>query len=614
MAIISSGGLRDGEPQLPELIYANASPRSVGPESVFETWRPVTADEAQDFVSDEGATLQAVARLLDAGFDVLGVSPQTVNIAGPPDLYDAVFGVTLQPEERPVLKPGQVVGTATFVENPASDVPGLIETAGTEFGDVLEGVAIEEPVYWMGPSPFAPAKGYWHLRVPGDIAAGTGAEHAHRGGHTGRGVHVAMVDSGWYRHPFFTTRGYNVNPVVLGPGATDAERDESGHGTGESANLLAVAPDVEFTMVKMSFTNSLGAFNAAVALGPRVISCSWGSDRSDPPLSAAQQALAAAIALAVAEGIVVVFSAGNGHWGFPGQHPDVVSAGGVFMDDTGGLQASTYASGFASRIYSGRNVPDLSGLVGMVPRAAYIMLPVEPGDDIDRDLAGGTHPDGDETAPDDGWAAFSGTSAAAPQLAGAAALVLQANEELTPAATRSILMSTATDVTNGTNHARFGNSAGPGYDLATGAGLVDAHAAVVHAALHNGDGSDQTPAADSTATDGTAAEAPISASVVLNDPGDGGALARACAGLASLGFDTSLPYAGSFSITGTPTLFAQAFPSLEADRFDPGFLSSAPGGELELPVADLASPLPEVAPEIAAVFFTEVPDFGPGNP
>ena len=41
------------------------------------------------------------------------------------------------------------------------------------------------------------------------------------------------------------------------------------------------------------------------------------------PLSAADNALAAAIALAVARGIIVVFSAGNGHFGFPGQHPDV---------------------------------------------------------------------------------------------------------------------------------------------------------------------------------------------------------------------------------------------------------------------------------------------------
>src|SRR3712207_5891708 len=235
-----------------------------------------------------------------------------------------------------------------------------------------------------------------------------------------------MVDSGWYRHPYFTSRGYRSAPVVLGPAASDPDDDESGHGTGESANLFAVAPDIDFTMVKMSFVNSTGAFTTAAQLQPQVISCSWGSDRCDPPLSAADNALAAAVATAVLNGIVVVFSSGNGHCGFPGQHPDVISAGGVVLRPDGALQASDYASGFASRVYPGRDVPDVSGLVGMRPRAAYIMLPVQPGDAIDRDLGDGTsHPNGDETPPDDGWAAFSGTSAAAPQVAGVCALLRQ---------------------------------------------------------------------------------------------------------------------------------------------------------------------------------------------
>ena len=45
------------------------------------------------------------------------------------------------------------------------------------------------------------------------------------------------------------------------------------------------------------------------------------------------------------------------------------------------------------------------------------------------------------------------------------------------------MMSTATDVTVGNNHPVFNNPAGPGYDLATGAGLVDANRAVLRARL-----------------------------------------------------------------------------------------------------------------------------------
>src|SRR5262249_27636369 len=155
-------------------------------------------------------------------------------------------------------------------------------------------------------------------------------------------------------------------PVVLAPGAANPADDESGHGTGESTNIFAVAPDVQLLPVKMSFTNSTAAFNAAVGLGPDIITCSWGSS-TNGPLSAADQALAAAIATAVASGIIVVFSAGNGHFGFPGQHPDVISAGGTFMLQDGSMTASDYASGFISQIYPNRRVPDLCGLVGMKP-------------------------------------------------------------------------------------------------------------------------------------------------------------------------------------------------------------------------------------------------------
>ena len=468
---------------LPQIVYAQASPRSVGGLSMFEAENFITGDVVQNFMSEDEVIRTAAARLQAAGFELLQISPLTINIAGAPALYDRVFGTKLQPEERPVIKEhGE--DTATFVEAADSDLPGLIKTDGTPLADVLEGVAIEEPRYFHQ-NIFAPPKAYWHLDVPGGVSLGVNADRAHRGGITGRGVKVVMADTGWFSHPYFSARGYRSSPVVLGPAAANAAADEVGHGTAESANAFAVAPDIDFTMVKMSFVNSIGGFNTAVGLSPQIISCSWGSSNQFGPLSAADQALAAAIALAVASGIIVVFSAGNGHWGFPGQHPDVISAGGTFMRQDGTFQASNYASGFASNIYPGRNVPDVTGLVGMLPRAAYIMLPLQAGDQIDVDLAtSGAFPNGDETATNDGWAAISGTSAAAPQLAGVAALIRQACPKLTPAAVRSIMKSTARDVTSGTsNAATGGHAAGPGPDLATGNGLVDANRAVLTAKI-----------------------------------------------------------------------------------------------------------------------------------
>ena len=478
-AVLRRPKLKSTKLTVPPKIFAQASPVSSGELSMFDAQEKIDSGVVANFTSDEDVTSRASARLEDAGFEILHVSRLMINIAGSAKLFERSFKTKIFAEERPVIKPGAHEDTATFLDTRDTPISGLISTKGTRFADVIEGVAIEEPRYFME-STLAPTKEYWHLRVPGDVSIGCNADRAHRAGISGRGVHVVMVDSGWYRHQFFVRRGYRASPVVLGPGAANPLADESGHGTGESANLFAVAPDIGFTMVKINFVNSIGAFNAAVDLGPDIISCSWGSSVRNPPLSAANQALAAAVAAAVSSGIIVVFSAGNGHWGFPGQHPDVISAGGVFMHPDESLEASDYASGFMSNIYVRRRVPDLCGLVGMQPGASYIMLPVEPSDNIDRGRAGGTHPPRDETDPDDGWAVFSGTSAAAPHLAGASALIKQACPYLQPTDVRDILRTTARDVTVGSgNPSTGGNPATTGPDLATGDGLVDAHKAAM---------------------------------------------------------------------------------------------------------------------------------------
>ncbi len=43
------------------------------------------------------------------------------------------------------------------------------------------------------------------------------------------------------------------------------------------------------------------------------------------------------------------------------------------------MEATPFANGYKSKIYSERQVPDICGLCGLEPIAAYIMLPVEPG-------------------------------------------------------------------------------------------------------------------------------------------------------------------------------------------------------------------------------------------
>ncbi|WP_258074323.1 S8 family serine peptidase [Brevibacillus laterosporus] len=428
-----------------------------------------------------------------------------INISASPETYEKVFNTKIVAEERSVMKHGQM-STATIIDDPSTEMSGLIDTSNSALADVLEGVAINEPVYYLSlgnggvttlerptsmatpPSATAPNVQGYYLDVPEDVARILKANSVHDEGITGRGIHVAMVDSGWYRHPYFEAKGYHANQVVLAPGASSPTHDESGHGTGESANIFAVAPHITFTMVKQgglpnkdAAVNAAGDFNTAVQLRPDIITCSWGFDtKRRSSISAFERVLSTAFANAVRQGITVVFSAGNGHISFPGQHPDVISAGGVYVDETGRMQTSNYASGFNSRIFPGRKVPDVCGLVGMQSRAQYIMLPVEPGDKLDGraatidPISGSTVVDGTTTS--DGWARFSGTSAAAPQLAGICALLKQVNPTITPQKIKEVLMNTATDVTVGVSFQ--GTPAGPGDDVVTGSGLANAKKAV----------------------------------------------------------------------------------------------------------------------------------------
>src|SRR5512132_1759590 len=78
------------------------------------------------------------------------------------------------------------------------------------------------------------------------------------------------------------------------------------------------------------------------------------------------------------------FSVGNGQFSIEPQVPGVLAAGGVYMDESGNLRASDYASGYQSPWFDNVVVPTICRLVGLQPRAQYLMLPLQPGSQIDQ--------------------------------------------------------------------------------------------------------------------------------------------------------------------------------------------------------------------------------------
>ena len=281
-------------------------------------------------------------------------------------------------------------------------------------------------------------------------------------------------------HPHYLAQGYTIDDIRT-VGGLDVNTDEVGHGTAEAANILAVAPGATFSFVKDSdggWNNfSLAAFQAAIQhQNPNIISCSWGTFGFDA-------ALELEIINAISNDITVIFAAGNGHTDDPAAfvqsvtHPNLISVGGAYPIQGGGFRASNYSSSYDSLIYTNpqRHCPDVVGLVGEVPSACLIMLPTEPANGMDSGIASsGAFPVGDNTATDDGWCVCSGTSAAAPQTAGLAALLLQQHPNLKPMAIKNILENSAQDVQTGsTSPYSGGDTAAPGWDAATGFGLID---------------------------------------------------------------------------------------------------------------------------------------------
>ncbi|MES2018743.1 MAG: S8 family serine peptidase [Pseudomonadota bacterium] len=444
----------------------------------------------RDFAPAPGEMETAIEALRQRGFVVSGKGRMTLSVRGTAAQFEHTFGTRLATFP---LDHGRCY-SAPCVYYPPDGAPWHPDPV---LAQLIDDAYIQWPhIYLSEPiSARPPQVAYYHLDVLADVPAKLNVPPIHSAQHHGEGVRVVMIDTGFaHSHPFFVANGF-TSSVVLAPSATSRDTDPGSHGTGESANLFAIAPKATFIGVKLGDdANPLGGasilegFQEALKHKPHVITVSMCYDLREmdgggelKQLPNGLKPLEAEIQAAIAAGIVVVFSAGNGHYAFPASMPEVISAGGAYVAQDGSMRASDYASAFTSNIYSGRHVPDVCGLVGLLPWGDYIMLPVPPGQDIDSGNA--AH---DGTTPGDGWAVFSGTSAAAPQIAAVCALLLQKNPRLKPAEVKALLTRTAIDVREGaanpaSDPAGVGIMAGPGTDGATGAGLVDAHAAWLQA-------------------------------------------------------------------------------------------------------------------------------------
>ncbi len=284
----------------------------------------------------------------------------------------------------------------------------------------------------------------------------------YEGDQTGDGIGVAVIDSGIMgTHPDLAQRVAAFKDYVNGYDNTPY--DDYGHGThiagliggsgassvanGLKRNYRGVAPAVHFVGLKVLDAFGAGRTSDVIAAldwcvahktqyNLRVVNLSLsttvtGPSAGDPICQAAERAVDA--------GLVVVASAGNfggvyGTVGAPGNDPKVITVGASNTRGTAARSDDTITSftGRGPTAYDVLIKPDL-----VAPGNDIVSLRV-PGATLDTLYPIQTRL---STSPD--YARLTGTSMSTALVSGAAALMIGANDRLTPVAVKATMMFTA---------------------------------------------------------------------------------------------------------------------------------------------------------------------------
>ena len=457
---------------MPDRVPVRLVPKTAEGASLLTDVAEITPRIAKQFSPDRRRAESAQGLAFSKGIECRLSPRNSLDGLIPIDKFKDVFGSEVETRQ---FEPEYPSASARHFFAPKREL-----TVPAELQETIAFAYVPIPPEFAAETFVPPPASVYHLRL-GDVTRALKARPCHRRGWSGRGIRVAMADTGFYRHPFYEGQGYNIQRVsTTGTDASIDEDPDGGHGTGESANVLVTAPDCHFFGVKHNDYSAL-ALEGCLAQNPHVMTNSWGwnvDNRSfdqwkvdDPNVFNELRDIERILADAIDEGVTVFFCVGNGHRFFPSSMPDVIAVGGTTVDTDGSLKASSFASSFESQLYPGRRVPDICGITGELgtsPMKGHIMLPVP----------NGTHFEGTNlpaSQSNKGWGIFSGTSAATPQVAAIAALMLSVNPALTRTEIKRILAATATDVEQG--RSILGDTAAIGFDNATGAGFANAIAA-----------------------------------------------------------------------------------------------------------------------------------------
>lgn len=271
-------------------------------------------------------------------------------------------------------------------------------------------------------------------------------------GLTGKGVTIAIIDTGIYPHKDFEGRiigfkdyvnGYREPYDDQGHG-THVAGDCAGDGTMSGGKYKGTAPEAKLVGVKSLDKHGAGRFSDIIKgiqwvvenkdkYNIKVMNMSLGgpafqSYKDDPICQAVEKAMD--------KGIVPVIAAGNSGpkaftVGSPGNHPEVLTVG-AFDDKNTVERYDDHIAEFSSR---GPTKIDNLTKPDVLSPGVNITAPTAYGSVLD------THPKIPHEGPD--YITISGTSMATPIMAGIVADLVQAHPEMSPKEVKQLFTETA---------------------------------------------------------------------------------------------------------------------------------------------------------------------------
>jgi len=274
--------------------------------------------------------------------------------------------------------------------------------------------------------------------------------------YTGKGIGVAVLDTGVYDHPDLSGRISAFKDFIknaLSP------YDDNGHGThvagdiaasGQSSDSKFQGPAKDCNIIGVKVLDKMGSGSLSTVIqgiqwcidnkdkyNIRVINLSLGSDATE---SYKNDPVCQAVELAWQSGIIVCAAAGNSGPGSktinsPGIDPTIITVGALDDKNTETLEDDSVAE-FSSR---GPTIDNITKPDIIAPGANIVSLR-SPRSFLDKTLK--------NTRYDNLHTTLSGTSMATPICAGVIAQILEADSSLTPDEVKLRLISTATKLPN----------------------------------------------------------------------------------------------------------------------------------------------------------------------